>query len=114
MGFRKNRQVHKGAFKPKHRYCAPFTSKAPAAPNPRSEWRPRMMTEEFNRVAKPSHCGKFYRVVDADGVYGTANLLLPKKETAPELTQVYLERQNDNRSGESTTPKSKLPSDTCR
>ena len=43
-------------------------------------------------MAKPSPCGQLYTVTDAEGVYGTANLLRPKKEAAEELTQQYLRK----------------------
>lgn len=45
-------------------------------------------------MAKPSVCGTFYQVVDADGVYGAANLLRPKDDTESTLTDVYLKQEN--------------------
>ena len=55
-----------------------------------SSWGKRLGQDDFDRVAKPLLCEQMYTVTDSEGVYGTANLLRPKKEAAEELTQQYL------------------------
>jgi len=93
MGYKKKVQAHKGVFKAKHRHHRPYSRRGEAESTQQSEWRPRLTRQQFNKVAKPSVCGKFYKVVDADGTYGTARLLRPKEDTVPELTVEYLQKE---------------------
>lgn len=58
-----------------------------------STWGPRLTQEEFDKVAKPSLCGQLYCVTDAEGQYGSANLLRPKKSDPVKRTEQYLKRE---------------------
>lgn len=59
-----------------------------------STWGQRLSQEAFKRVAKPSPCGQLYTVTDAEGQYGSSNLLRPSKIRAATLTEKYLKREN--------------------
>ena len=85
------RRKQKGNLKAGHRYCRPYTTSKEPEMTP-SSWGKWLGQDDFHRVAKSSLCGQLYTLTDAEGVYGTANLLHPKKEAAEELTQQYLRK----------------------
>ncbi len=89
------RKKQKGNLKPGHSYYKPY-SKNREPETAASSWGRRLAQDEFDRVAKPSACGSYYTVTGADGEYGTANLLRPKKEAAEEITQQYLRRDGES------------------
>lgn len=65
-----------------------------------STWGRRLSAEEFDRVAKPSPCGQLYKVTDAEGRYGSTNLLRPRKKRAPTVTDQYLKRDETSNARE--------------
>lgn len=86
------RKSKKQLFKAGHERHAPF-SKNRQPETSMSVWRPRLSEEEFDRVAKPSPCGQMYTVTDAEGRYGDANLLRPRRVQAATRTAQYLKRE---------------------
>lgn len=97
---RKKEITRKNLFKAGHELYRPF-SKIGQPKTEQGKWVARLTTTDFNRVARPSVCGDFYRVTDADGVYGTAKLLRPRKDDTQDLTVQYLKKENNNKlSGE--------------
>ena len=82
------RRKQKGNLKAGHRYYR-YYSKSTEPETTASSWGKWLGHDDFDREAKPSLCGQLYTVTDAEGVYGTPNLLHPKKEAAQELTQQY-------------------------
>lgn len=94
------RRKKRGSFRKGHALFAPFSKKQLPEVAP-SRWGRRLEQAAFDRVAKPSVCGRYYQVTDADGAYGTASLLRPKKSTTPPLTVQYLQAENSkNKRGE--------------
>lgn len=89
--------IKRGVFKAGHQFYAPYSSKM-VTTTALSTWGPRLSQAEFDRVAKPSPCGQLYRVSDAEGQYGTTNLLRPRKVKAPCRTEEYLQRQDESTS----------------
>ena len=89
------RKKQKRILKPGHRYYKLYSKNKEPETTPCS-WSKRLPQDEFDRVAQPSPCGKFYTVCDADGLTGSANLLRPKKEVVEELTQQYLKPAKDD------------------